>query len=163
MCARMPGLISLNQVRIVMALAYEDELVLVAIEAHGLGMMLGWAWLGVDAVFGAVYAAETSLLEQAKQAFSGWLYLRPAVVRSTAMDTFYGNVKEYNQKDFNISFPTVDPHAAALYDSVYLFAYAATLVLAEGGDVNDGAAMVAAMSQISFQVAQPAKCISTSL
>ena len=104
----------------------------------------GWAWIGVDTVGDAVDAVQ----HDAKTALCGWLYILPA--QSDGMAGFHSLVREYNHKYFNLTGTSINPFAANLYDAVFLFAHAATRMLAAGGDIGDGALVVREMKNISF-------------
>ena len=68
------------------------------------------------------------------------------------MSEFDAQVKIYSQTHFNLTIPAaVSSYAASLFDAVLLFAHAATRVLASGGNVRDGTALVKAMTNISFE------------
>ena len=66
---------------------------------------------------------------------SGWLYLRP-LLPSDGMQAFAEQVSKYTESHFGIttSADSVDvPYSVALYNSIMLYAHAATRVLSAGG------------------------------
>ena len=66
------------------------------------------------------------------------------------LQAFHADVREYNLKIFNVSATSISQYAASLYNSVYLYAHAATQLLAEGGTANDGQALMSLLVNISF-------------
>ena len=141
-----------TSLRVVLALAYSADTVKIALSAFNLSMISkGWAWFGTEDVAGAENAVDASIRDRAKRALFGWLFILPAQTQSAAMNTFYDEVKEYGQQQFNLSISSVSSSAVQTYDAIFMYAHAATQVLAAGGKPNDGAALVKAMRNISFQ------------
>ena len=86
------------------------------------------------------------------QAMQGWLYLRP-LLPSEGMEDFAQQVSDYSKSSFNISVlpESVDlTYSAAMYNSIMLYAHAATRVLFEGGDLRDGKAVTIAVRSTNF-------------
>jgi hypothetical protein len=82
----------------------------------------------------------------------GWLFIESARL-SEGTDTFARQVRDYSKSHFNISVraDSVDlTYSAALYDAIMLCAYAVTTVMLEGGDLQDGEAVTAAIRNTSF-------------
>ena len=139
-------------VRVVITVAYSDDVVQIALDAEEQGMTSpGWAWISTDTLPGAELAAHTSTRKRAKIALFGWLYIWHAQSKLPGLAQFYQQVKTFGKRQFGLNISSVDPYAAQLYDSVYLYAHAATQVLAAGGAVNNGTAIVQAMLNISFE------------
>ena len=153
-----------SNVRVVIALACSSDTMTLALAARKLGMTSrGWAWIGDVTVIGAEQAdmiTSDALIENAKDALHGWIYLAVFKKSSAIIDEFYEQVKDYGRRDFNLSKDVtardIDAFAASLYDAVFLFAHAATRMLSEGGDVQDGKLMVQTMHNISFDGIQGA-------
>ena len=82
----------------------------------------------------------------------GWLYLRP-VIYSTDMHAFAEQVSTYTKSAFNITLESSDvilDSSASLYNSILLYARAATTVLEKGGDLRDGQTVTTALRNTSF-------------
>ena len=143
-----------SRVRVVFVLAYKPETVMVVLEAQSQNMFSpGWAWIGTA----TTPNSETTADDPAKrgrieQGLHGWLYIKAAQPSQAALSDFYDSVKEYGEREpFGLSISAVDSFAVPLYDSIYLFAHAATRVLETGGKVSDGLAMVEAFKNVSFE------------
>ena len=138
-------------VRIVLTFAYSNDLAQIALEATTHSMIgAGWAWFGSSGIVGAELTVDRTMRERAKTALSGWLYVMPAQLQAQALAQFYRKVKTYGRQFFGFNISTVNPEATQLYNAVYLYAHAATNVLAMGGTVSNGSAIVDAMKNISF-------------
>lgn len=128
-------------VRIVILMAFEADLQVVALNSEKQGMMRsGWAWITPE---------EREPIPQ----LQGWLFLRPPL-SSDGMQTFAQQVSDYTTSHFNITLAPdlVDfTYSAALHDAILLYAHAATKVLSEeGGNLRDGLAVTAAIRNTSF-------------
>ena len=69
------------------------------------------------------------------------------------MQTFAGQVSDYSKSHFNISISpdSVDlVFSAALHDAIMLYAHAATKLMSDGGNLQDGRAVTAAVRSTSF-------------
>ena len=128
-------------IRIVLVCAYGADTNTVASHASRAGMLSpGWAWLVLN----------DELMASADM--QSWLYLRPFLA-SGAMQAFAVQVSEYSKSHFNI---TVSPDSvdlvfsASLHDAIMLYAHAATKLMSEGGDLQDGGAVTAAVRSTSF-------------
>ena len=104
----------------------------------------GWSWMaGWDKIL-----APSFLLHA-----QGWLYVMP-FLPSEGMQEFARQVSEYTKSSFNL---TISPdlvdltYSAALYNAIMLYAYAATKVLSEGGDLHDGQAVTEAVRSTPFE------------
>ena len=126
-------------IRIVMLIAYDEDTAVVAAHAHSQQMTrAGWAWvlLYTDAAY-------------AVKEMQGWIYVQ-ALLPSEGMQAFAKQVSDYSASGFNI---TVSPHVVAvdlayslaLHDAIMLYAYAATKVLSEDGDLRNGQAVTTAV------------------
>ena len=113
-----------SRVRIVIALAYSDDIVQIALDAALSGMTAaGWAWVGADTIMGAEGAVDLVSRSRACSALSGWVYLMPAYPQDL-QGTFFPQVKSYGEKFFNLSISSVAPQAANLYNTVrYTYPY----------------------------------------
>ena len=111
----------------------------------------GWAWLCTANVVGAEQVAEASMIDHAKQALSGWLWLDHAINDSIEQQAFDGKVMQYTDWSFNISVRFTDQRAVPLYNAILLFAHAATRVIDAGGDPKNGLLLTQAMANASFQ------------
>ena len=126
--------------RIVFVLAFDADTQTVASLAHREEMVTGFAWV--------TPGSEVLLVP----ALLGWIWVRPFLA-SGAMQAFALHVSHYSKSHFNI---TVSPesvdltHSAALYDAIMLYTHAAMKVLSEGGDLQDGVAVTAAMRSTMF-------------
>ena len=127
--------------RVLFLLAYDDDIKTVASHAAREGMLrAGFAWLRNEA------AAQATGLEQ------GFMFMR-SLLPSKGMQAFAEHVSDYSKSSFNISLSTdaVDlTYSVALHDAVMLYAHAATSVLAEGGNLNDGQVVTAAVRSTKF-------------
>ena len=116
--------------RIVFVLSNDNDAETLASLACRESMATGWAWLVSHSV----------------SAIAGWLWFRPFLASN--MQAFAKQVSEYSMSHFNISVlpDSVDlGYSVALYDAIMLYAYAATKVLSEGGDLQDGAGITEAV------------------
>ena len=149
--------------RVVTVLAYESDTMTVGMTAYKRGMMEpGWAWIGSDGV-GRRCTQHEETETWNDVAFLGWLFMVPAYSPTLSslpeIEEFQQQVHISTQNFFNRSFSSrddleclkFDAYAASLFDSVYLLAHAATMVLAAGGRVTNGAMMVKAMHNASFE------------
>jgi hypothetical protein len=89
-----------------------------------MGMLSGWAWLGLDTV---PLAANYAQKERAKVdlLFSGWIYFEP---HFAADRDFFDRVHNATRSDFPTLFDESvfpNPYAAAMYDAIILFAIVA--------------------------------------
>ena len=129
-------------VRVVIVLASKEDTATIAVGAQQSGMMAaGWAWAGVDTV--------PIVQGEAKQALDGWLYF--VLAQNVSLERFHEDVRAYGERYFDQSPDSISVYAASLYDAVFLFAHAATRVISEGSDVDDGSAIVEAMTKTSFE------------
>ena len=122
--------------RVIFLMTYEDSMAMVASMAAGEGMNTkGWAWvLGLDLATGQQL---------------GWLFVRPLVPSN--LKAFARQVSDYSKSGFGLSADSVDlAYSLALHDSIMLYAHAATKVLAEGGDLRDGAKVTEALRNTTF-------------
>ena len=126
--------------RIVILMAYEQDVHTVALNADREAMAgAGWGWLLVELVLPI-------------QAMAGWLWFRP-FLQADSTEAFAQQVSDYSKAHFNL---TVSPdsvdltYSAALYNAITLYAHAATRVMSEGGDLQDGEAVTAAVRNTSF-------------
>ena len=128
-------------IRIVILMAFQNEVQDVASSAEKQDMITsGWAWITTE---------ERETIPQ----LQGWLFLRP-LLPSDGMQAFAQQVSDYTASRFNITLAadSVDlTYSAALHDAVMLYAYAATRVLAEGGDLHDGVVMTEAVRSTRFK------------
>ena len=142
-------------VLVVIVLAYSDDTAKIALNADSLGMTsVGWSWISSAQVVGAEGMLQFQQRKRAKLALHGWLFVHRLSARSdqsVALEQFYEEVKTAANDYFNHNITSVGGHAANLWDAVYLFAHAATRVIAAGGSVNDGIGLVKEMRNISFQ------------
>ena len=126
--------------QIMVLLSYEDDTHTVAFSARKQGMMSsGWAWVQL-------------IIGHAVDAMHGWVNLRP-LLPLEGMQAFAEQVSDYSKSTFNISVSadSVDlTHSVALYDAIMLYAHAATRVLSEGGNLNNGRALTEAMRSAIF-------------
>jgi hypothetical protein len=113
------------RLRAVAVMAETSDIVAIAMAAAGRGMLnTGWAWLGLDTVFGAeTFAVGNS--EAARAAMHGWLYFEPHTV---TLRGFPDRVREATHAHFPLPFGSgteqpavVTPFAANMYDAVVLF------------------------------------------
>ena len=126
--------------RIIIIVAWEQDAHAAALSAERKGMIAGYAWISAS--------ERNALLEM-----QGWLYVQP-VLPSHGMQVFAQQVKDYGKSHFNlsISVESVDlTYSAALFDAILLYAHAATRVLSEGGDLNDGKAVTATLRSTRFE------------
>ena len=125
-------------IRIVFVLAYDDDARTVASLAQRDGMNAGFAW---------VLSSEVLPVP----ALLGWIWFRTFLV--SGMRAFAKQVSDYSKSHFN---STVSPDSVglqlsvALHDAVMLYAHAATKVLSEGGDLEDGEAVTKAVRSTEF-------------
>ena len=127
------GEIKRSGIRIVLVISYDADAQSVALLARREGMTNGYAWL--------VVSKKIAVPDMA-----GWLWFRPFL--GSNMEAFAKQVSDYSKSHFNI---TVSPDSvdltasAALYDAIMLYAYSATKVMLEGGDLKNGEAVTAAV------------------
>ena len=105
-------------------------------------MLQGWAWISLEST--GKYRVD---------GMQGWLYTRPTLP-SKSMQAFIEQVSNFTKSHFNI---TMDPqevdlaYSITLFDSIMLWARAATKVLLAGGNLFDGAAVTAAVRSTTFE------------
>ena len=111
--------------KVVVALALESAYLKLALASRALGMVSGWAWLGLDTVpFSADYAPLADRAD-ANLAFNGWVYVEPFNI---AGPDFFDRVHNATQHDFPTFFDkTLFPGkvAASMYDAITIVATAA--------------------------------------
>ena len=134
------GHIKRQGVRVVIFMAFEEDTHTVASCAKTEKMVSGWAWISME--------------ERAPIApMIGWLYFRP-VLPSKSMQDFAEQVSDYTRTSFNMTIrpESVDlTYSAALHDAVMLYAHAATRMLSEGANLDNGHAVTEAMRTTTFQ------------
>ena len=132
-------------IRVIMLIAYDKDMAVVAAHAHSQEMIrAGWAWV-------LPYTDESYRVEE----MQGWIFVQ-ALLPSEGMQAFAKQVSDYSASGFNI---TVSPHAVAvdltysvaLHDAIMLYAYAATKILSEGGDLRDGQAVARMVRSTMFK------------
>ena len=129
----MLGEVRRSGMRIVLVLSYSADAQRAALFAWQEGMTSGYAWL-VESEKNAV------------PAMAGWLWFRAFLAAD--MQAFAKQVSDYSKSHFDIPVrpDLVDlTYSAALYDAIMLYAHSVTKVMSEGGDVQDGHAVTAAM------------------
>jgi hypothetical protein len=120
--SQLQGIEDRRSSKVVVAMALESTYLKVALAAHEMGMLSGWAWLGLDTVpLAANYAPEN---ERAKVDvfFNGWIYFEP---HFGADRDFFDRVHNATQSDFPTLFNESifpNPYAASMYDAIILFA-----------------------------------------
>ena len=127
--------------RIVVVLAYDADIWAVASLAHRDGMVAGFAWV----------LPRSEVLPVPD--LLGWLWIRPFLA-SEAMQVFAKQVSDYSKSHFDITVPpdSVDlAYSAALYDAIMLYAHSATRVMSEGGDLQNGKAVTAAVRNTTIE------------
>ena len=123
--SQLQGIEDRRSSKVVVAMALESTYLMIALAAHEMGMLSGWAWLGLDTVpLAANYASEN---ERAKVdlLFSGWIYFEP---HFAADRDFFDRVHNATRSDFPTLFNESvfpNPYAAAMYDAIILFAIVA--------------------------------------
>jgi len=146
-----------TRTRVVIALGYDRNMKRIALQAWDLGLMAkGWAWIGP----GDILAAEAAKLdnsqkgqriEDAKRAFSGWLYFVPDAPVSLE---FSKEVLNRSASDFNVSVTIqpsqLHPGATAMYDAVMLWAKACTDLTLQECKENTGNIVFERMKTVSF-------------
>lgn len=135
------ALIARAGMRIVFIFAYDQDATTICTKAKDRRMITGWSWWeGSDVHLSPVAAMH------------GWLFLEP-LVSTEQMGDFAELVSQYSKRYFDlaVSPDSVDiTYSATLYDSIALYAHAATRLLADGGNLKDGAAVAQAVRQTSF-------------
>ena len=126
-------------IRIVLVILYEADTQSVASLARQDGMTsAGWAWLVPEE-------------RVPVPGMAGWVWFRPFL--ASDMQAFAKQVSDYSKSHFDL---TVSPdsvnlvQSAALYDAIMLYAHAATKVLSEGGDLQNGTAVTEAVRSTTF-------------
>ena len=122
--SQLQGIEDRHSSKVVVALALESTYLQIALAAHRMGMLSGWAWLGLDTV---PLAANYAQKERAKVdlLFSGWIYFEP---HFAADRDFFDRVHNATRSDFPTLFDESvfpNPYAAAMYDAIILFAIVA--------------------------------------
>ena len=126
--------------RIVLVLSNNGDALTIASLGRRKSMVTGFAWLLSEDWF-----------EWQDISNIGWLYFKPFL--ASDMQAFAKQVSDYSKSHFNI---TVRPdsvnleYSETLYAAIMLYAHAATRVLSEGGDLQDGAAVTAAVRNTTF-------------
>ena len=127
-------------IRIVVVMAYAADTQAVAHKAYREDMArVGWAWL----------LAESDTMTEHMQ---GWLFLQ-SLLPSEGMQGFAEQVSKYTRSGFNITVPADSvnqEYSLALYSAIMLYAHAATKVLLEGGELDDGQSVTAALRNTTF-------------
>ena len=83
----------------------------------------------------------------------GWVYIARLLL-SERMQAFAKHVSDYSKSHFNIS---TSPdlvnlgYSTALYDAIMLYANAATKVMSEGGNLQDGKAVTVAVCNTTIE------------
>ena len=134
--------------RVVIVIASQDDRHEVATVAQGYEMTSNWAWIIIDNMFNDELAVQNQNINDVLQ---GWISIIRTPTQPPALRQFYEQVEKHGQQHFQLNISSVDPHAVRLYDAIYLFAHAATHVLANKGAVSNGTAIVEAMANVSFK------------
>ena len=126
--------------RVIMLMAYDQDVYDVA-SAASLQLMtsVGWAWLLCQELIHKDNWGTEDM--------RGFLFLR-TLPPSESMQKFKRQVSDYSKSSFNITLDEnlVDlAYSMALYDSIMLYAHAATKVLSKGGDLTVGNVVVNAV------------------
>ena len=127
-------------IRIIAVLAYDADTQTVASFAYRDEMSAGFAWM--------LPRSEVSPVP----ALLGWIWVKP-LLASEGMQAFTKQVSDYSKSHFS---GTVSPdsvslaYSVALYDAIMLYAHAATKVLSEGSDLQDGNAVTKAVRSTKF-------------
>ena len=136
------GEIKRSGMQIILLCANRGDTMRVAMAARGEGMTgPGRAWV---------------IFEERKDLdmLSGWIYFLP-LLRFEGMQAFAEQVMNYTQSHFGIvlnSSADVDlTYSTALFDTVMLYAHAATKVLSEGGELTNGKAVTDAVRSTRFE------------
>ena len=135
-----PSIPTASGIRIVLMLSFKTDAWTAALLAWQEAMTNGYAWL-----LSEEWAAVTDMV--------GWLWFRPFLPSAT-MQLFAKQVSDYSKSHFNI---TVRPdlvdltHSTKLYDAVMLYAYSATKVISEGGNLRNGQAVTAAVRNTTIE------------
>ena len=99
----------------------------------------GWAWLTFER-------------RKAVRGMLGWLFIQ-SIRPSKGMDAFAKQVSIFTKSHFNLDLSpdSVDiTYSVALFEAIMLYAHAATKVMSDGGDLQDGEAVTAAVRNVSF-------------
>ena len=126
--------------RILLILSYDADARSIASIAQQEGMTNGWGWLHPWAAVGSAD-------------MHGWVYIARLLL-SERMQAFAKHVSDYSKSHFNISISPdlVDlGYSTALYDAIMLYANAATKVMSEGGNLQDGEAVTAAVRNTTIE------------
>ena len=126
--------------RIVLILSCDADAQIVASVARQEGMTYRWGWLRPWA---AAWSAD----------MHGWLHIAQ-LLPLKEMQAFAKQVSDYSKLHFKFtsSPDSVDlAYSAALYDAVMLYAYSATRVMSEGGDLQNGEAVTAAVRNTTIE------------
>jgi hypothetical protein len=108
--------------KVVVVMGLENTYLKVALSAYEMGLVSGWAWLGLDCVPLAPATAPANERANVNLAFNGWIYFEP---RFSSGQDFFDRVHDATRSDFPTLFDenaVPDKFAAAMYDSVILFA-----------------------------------------
>ncbi len=108
--------------RVVVVMALETTYLKIALSLLEMGMVSGWAYLGLDTVPLAPNYAPVGERANVDQAFNGWIYFEPHFL---AGRDFFDRVHNATRSDFPTLFDesvSVNPYAAAMYDAIMLFA-----------------------------------------
>ena len=126
-------------IRVILVLSVTADVHTVASLGGQESMTTGWAWLVIEE-------------DIAVKGMAGWLWFTPFL--SSDMRSFAKQVSDYSKSHFNI---TVSPdsvqltYSTALYDAIMLYAHAATKVMSEGGDLQDGEAVTDAVRNTTIE------------
>ena len=122
-------------IRIVFVLAWEEDIVAIASANQG----AGWAWVSAE------------LAGRGAEAMQGWLALVQFI--PSVPEEFAKQVSDYSKSHFNLTLnsDSVDlGYSAALHDAIMLYAHAVTKVMSDGGNLQDGEAVTAAVRNTTF-------------
>ena len=118
------------------------------LRAHNDGLITtNWAWLTESKL-------NSKKELEAGYALSGWIYFQ-AVLPKAELEDFVEKVKIQNSAVFGVTtdaqLSAQDEGLLSLHDAVMLYAHAATRVLSEGGDLQDGQAVTKAVRSTRFE------------
>ena len=106
-----------------------------------------WAWLTESKL-------NSKKELEARYALSGWIYFQ-AMLPKAKLEDFVEKVKIRNSDVFGVTTDAQllaqDEGLLSLHDAVMLYAHAATRVLSEGGDLQDGQAVTKAVRSTRFE------------
>ena len=125
--------------RIWMLLAFDTDTETVASCAAQEGMDNAFAWIVPEE-------------RSASLPMQGWIFLRP-LIPAEGVQAFAEQVSDYTNSHFNFTLAadSVDlTFSIALYEAIMLYAHAATQLLSEGGNLNDGQAVTSKLRSTEF-------------